>query len=482
MWNGKEKGLKFKKMRTYLLPFLLLAFVSLPEFSCKSVTGEEEKYPKGILVTVEVQLARSVSGGTLGVYESLGDQFQPLVEIPLESSKLTYHLRFRIPAPGLYLLGSSPQQGVFLALGKDTDLSVSVDYPYFPQTLRVLRGDESQRLMTFLRTVNEFQGAYQRLANEYWSNLQVQAPTELLKRQMDSVLRQQNAFLQEYRGRDPKTEPVIQRLANLLYFPPYSEVASAYPSEAEYVKHAFWKHMDLQDTLYGYLPHLFDKAQFYARTLSESVQSHDEVLDTLKSLIQRAPRGTRVRLLLYKGFIYGLYNTNKDLYAVIGEAFIEEFPLDPLAKKITKEVQTLARLRIGAPAPELVLQTPEGDTIRVSDFRGKITLIDFWASWCGPCRRENPNVVRLYQKYHPKGFEIFGVSLDQNREPWIRAIQQDGLVWKHGSDLKGWNSVAAQTYGVNAIPYTVLIDEQGRIIAKGLRGSQLEAFLQQLFP
>lgn len=476
----KRKPKKFLKNYSPLLAIILF---SLPVFSCKTANNEktEDKYPNGILVTIEIQLAKPVSGGSIAIYESLGDQYEPITQIALESEKQTYHLRFRIPAPGIYLLGSSPKQGVFLALGADTDIALSLDYPYFAQTTQILRGEESKKLLEFLRTISTFQGAYQQLANQYWSNLRANVPSQNLQQKMDSVLKAQNEYLKTYLAVDPKKYPNIKRLAYLFYFPPYQEVQSQYPNEMEYVINAFWETVALQDTLYGYIPHTFDKAQFYARTLAGYPIPPTEILQLLTQLIQKTPKTSRLRILLYKGFIYGLYNQNKDLYASIGEKFVQEFSNDPLAKKIAKEIQTLSKLRVGAIAPELVLQTPEGDTIRLSDFRGKITLIDFWASWCGPCRRENPNVVRLYHKFHPKGFEIFGVSLDQNRERWIRAIQQDGLVWKHGSDLKGWQSIAAQTYGVNAIPYTVLIDQNGRILAKGLRGKQLEAFLEQLF-
>ena len=124
----------------------------------------------------------------------------------------------------------------------------------------------------------------------------------------------------------------------------------------------------------------------------------------------------------------------------------------------------------------------DGTVMKLSDLRGKIVLIDFWASWCGPCRRENPHVVNLYAKYHDKGFEVFSVSLDNNPTRWKEAIQKDKLTWPyHVSDLKGWKSEAAALYGVNSIPSTFLIDQEGRIIAKGLRGEQLDQMLQKKF-
>jgi thiol-disulfide isomerase/thioredoxin len=137
---------------------------------------------------------------------------------------------------------------------------------------------------------------------------------------------------------------------------------------------------------------------------------------------------------------------------------------------ISKELATV----VGSEAPEINLDTPDGKKLALSSFKGKIVLIDFWASWCGPCRKEMPHVVNLYKKYKDKGFEIYGVSLDQDRSRWIDAIAKDGITWPQVSDLKYWESEAAKLYAVTGIPYTVLLDKEGKILSKGLRGVELE--------
>lgn len=169
--------------------------------------------------------------------------------------------------------------------------------------------------------------------------------------------------------------------------------------------------------------------------------------------------------------------------------------LDPLIKSLSPELQKSAALQslitameagkktaIGAIAMDFTQNDPDGKPVKLSDFKGKYVLLDFWASWCGPCRQENPNVVQAYNKYKDKNFTVLGVSLDRQnqRDAWLKAVKDDGLTWTQVSDLKFWNNEVAKMYGIRSIPQNYLIDPTGKIVAVNLRGADLEKKLAEL--
>ena len=149
-------------------------------------------------------------------------------------------------------------------------------------------------------------------------------------------------------------------------------------------------------------------------------------------------------------------------------------------KPVADKLEAAKKTSIGQMAPDFTQNDPDGKAVSLSDFKGKYVLVDFWASWCGPCRAENPNVVKAYNQYKDKNFTILSVSLDQKKEDWLKAIKDDHLTWNHVSDLKYWENTAAQEYGVQAIPANFLVDPQGKIIARDLRGDDLESKLAEV--
>ena len=191
---------------------------------------------------------------------------------------------------------------------------------------------------------------------------------------------------------------------------------------------------------------------------------------------------------------YYLLDTDKDFryFAMVDSSLYNLYPgsdavidlhrqVVELRQKRQMEAMSAARFGIGMEAPEIALPSPSGDTIILSSLRGKIVLLDFWASWCAPCRRENPNLVANYKKYRDKGFEIYQVSLDRTRSAWLKGIKDDHLDWIHVSDLQFWNSIVVPVYNIEGIPMNYLLDRQGRILDRNLRGEQLDNKLEEIF-
>ncbi len=258
-------------------------------------------------------------------------------------------------------------------------------------------------------------------------------------------------YLQYIKGGEPMRNSIMTKLAN------------KYGAD-------FQKHLKPQDPQYAAI------SKFY-NELNEA--GNQQEAERLGAFIKLHPNTFTSMYLLSTMITVIPEQKASAYYSVLGPTYKNT----SYASKIVKAIAAKSITSIGKPAPDFTQPDTAGNAVKLSDFRGKYVLLDFWASWCIPCREENPNVVSAYQKYHDKGFTVLSVSLDQpgKKAAWLNAVHQDGLNWTQVSDLQFWNNAAAKLYGIQAIPQNFLIDKEGKIIAVNIKGDDLQKTLTGLF-
>lgn len=258
---------------------------------------------------------------------------------------------------------------------------------------------------------------------------------------------------------------------------------SPQPNEVVYFMEEFFGQSDLSNLTILNNPFLFESFRNYTNTLIE-IRIPQDILDQqLNGLLQSVHTNPQIKNMALGGIVSALGQKEHPSFLPFAETLYKNLLSQnaPSANLLKQKINEVGAFMPGGTPPDFTQLSPEGEAISLSQLRGKYLLLDFWASWCGPCRRENPNVVRLYQIYKAKGFEILGISLDNDRGRWLNAIEKDQLTWQHVSDLKGWSNDVAQLYGVTSIPKTILLDPEGKIVALNLRGEALENALKEIF-
>ena len=309
---------------------------------------------------------------------------------------------------------------------------------------------------------------------------QSQEAADNVKKAMAKIDQQQISFLDSLK----KTDPFLARIAALNTYLSYPNNQGKYTNEVDYFAEKFFQFVDFKSSDYNNIPAIFESFKNYSQTMASVGFDAKRVEKTINSQLKQIPTDGRAYRYALGGVVIGLQSKNNPAFASFANEFIEKYEATTDASSIQRlklQMQASKSFIIGAEAPDFTQKTPEGEDLSLSDLKGKVVLIDFWASWCGPCRKENPHVVKLYEKYKDQGFEILGVSLDKDKKRWVQAIEKDGLEWKHVSDLKGWKNAVAQTYSVRSIPHTVLLDADGNIIARNLRSKALGHELEKIF-
>jgi peroxiredoxin len=448
---------------------------------CGSASGTQAQ---GGQVTITGKIASCAGNGdSIRVFQLIGQELKPIAAAVLTQAGTdqTFKMEVKVPQSGLYVIGPNPQQNqaVLMVLGPEKEVVLNATCPNFFQSA-IMPGSASNDAY---KKVMAKISAYQQSSNALAQNRQLFAqsdPTQVarIQTQMDDEFTKFSTYLDSV----TKAGGVIGNLARLYncnFFP--SPATCNGKSELDYFLNTYWEKVDLAQPEIAYLNIYFEKGKNYAAAIG--AQNVPDGLNRLNTLADKTPAGSENRKVLLLAFMNGAEQAKSDdIYLAIANRFLKEFPNEKERNAaLAERVKQMAMFAVGAPAPEIELMTPEGTMLKLSDLKGKVVMIDFWASWCRPCRAENPNVVRAYAKYKSAGFEIYGVSLDDKKPNWLDAIAKDGLTWKHVSDLAGWKSAGAKTYNVQSIPATFLIDKEGKILARNLRGAALDAKLSQIF-
>jgi peroxiredoxin len=278
--------------------------------------------------------------------------------------------------------------------------------------------------------------------------------------------------------------PFLGNFVSLYTYLSFQNNKKAYKNEIEYFGNEFFAFVNFADPHYNRIPFLYDKVRQYTQTLTQVNQPNPVQESFSNRLLGMVVQGSKTHKCVLAGIMNGYQQgKNQVLFAKYGEKYLTLFGKEnpDIAKQLQLQVKQAKGFSAGGLAPDFAMNQVDGTELKLSDLRGKVVLVDFWASWCRPCRLANPEVVALYAKYKDQGFEILGISLDRNTAAWEKAIEKDNLTWYHVSDLKGWQNAAAQLYGVRSIPQTLLIDAEGKIIARNLKGAALEAKLKEIF-
>lgn len=315
-----------------------------------------------------------------------------------------------------------------------------------------------------------------------FSNAQDKASREKITLEMLVVDQKKRDLLRSLE----KESPYVAKLIGLYTFYSFQNNQGEYPNDLSYFADNYLAQADLNDKVYQNLPLVYDAFRNYAVMLSKTPVDDKQLEQIFDKAISKAPKSTSTYQFALGGITMATRAQNRvNLFIKYGSEYVKLYkdaknPL-PSVLKLEQQVKLASGFLPGAVAPDFTAKTPEGEAFSLSELRGKVVLVDFWASWCGPCRRDNPHVVKLYKKYKDQGFDVLGVSLDKTKSKWVAAIEKDGLEWNHISDLKGWQNEIAKMYSVTSIPHTVLLDREGRIIGRKLRGPALDAKLREIF-
>lgn len=455
---------------------LFIIVISLLLISCKS---SEELVKTEIQKEVEVLCLASQcnENDPLSIFEFNGIGFTKIKELE-KVGQDSFILRMPQGKPRFLYLGTE-MQAKLPVIFSDEDMVIEGNCKAFRQSV-INNSSYNAMYNEIIGEIQKSKGGMRVYAGKYHSAANSPDEQNKIKAEIAVFDQQRKDYLDTIQSQNAFLANVVA----LGTMASYSEKMTEYNNEVEYFIAEYFKKANLDNPEFNRIPYLFESFKEFSQVIASVGLDQNVVKDIIDKNMEMVPDSTQAMRYALGGVIIGLQAKKHPSFSEYASQFIEKFGANTDAVSLDRLKDQMEQAKSfvpGGSAPEIEMETPEGKMMKLSELRGKVVLIDFWASWCGPCRKENPNVVRVYEKYKSEGFEILGVSLDQTKEKWEAAIAKDGLTWHHVSDLKGWQNEAAQSFGVRSIPDTVLLDKEGKIIARNLRGSALEQKLDQIF-
>ncbi len=461
-------------MKKLLLAVLLMP-ASLWAFQKTNTTKPAPTPAKGgNTVTISCHLyGTRVSADTVYLYENMGLSKRIVARAAKSGLDSVYVLSAPAGPARFYSVGAMPQSTAKVILGEEKQVTLWGNTEYMHKA-RTVNSPANKTMENVQARIAAFGAESAQVHSQFNQS------TGTMRRTMEERVAKLTQSKKSYLDSLKTVNLLLWRSASLQLSPDYAGQGG---TEADFYGKQYFSWVDLSDKAFNQIPDVFNAFEAFVSTLLQLTVPHDKVIQMAEAQLSKIPVGTDAHRMALAGMVSALKLSSSPQYPTVAKTYIDLYRTKDLGEiqSMDAELKKASTFMTGFEAPDLAGMTPDSAQYSLKQLRGKVVMIDFWASWCGPCRKENPNVLVNYNKYHDKGFDILGVSLDREISAWRNAIKQDGLPWHHISDLKGWQSAYAALYSVSSIPQTVLVDRQGNIIARNLRGEQLGDKLKEIF-